>query len=756
MSVLLLGVLLGLGAAYAIWDDYHDTLARERDILRSHARVVDDNLAQQLRGIDSALRHMRDTAGTLLQARNAVELSNRLGAMSDSMPGVRSMVVLDSQGVVVASSRSELMGIALGSRPYFRTAQMRPDRDTLYLSEPFTTTLNVYSIVLVKARFAPDGQFAGIVIATLDPQYFGVLLRSVLYAEGARSALFDSRGHVFLRMPQMDDAVQLSTRPEQELLARHRLSAQTEDVYILPVQEGGADHMAIVHRMQTGDFRLDEPLVTMISRPMEDVLSSWTRQTMIYAAMVTVTLLSAASVALVARRKEHDLEVMRQSRERAVHDEAQRVQLALDGGDLGLWEVDLVTGMRTVDARALAMVGQGAELARAPIAAWEASMHPDDRAGWTAAKDAYLAGSGDAFTHDYRVRDALGNWIWIHSRGKVVQRDSAGRPTQITGTYLDITATKEAEAKVARSEQLLARMSRVSRTGGWVHDLRTGRSTWTAEMFRIRELDPSSEPSQDDIMQSFSEDSRARLQAARLEAIAHQIPWDLELEMVTAKGHRIWVRSQGEAVVEEGVTTALTGTLRNVTSRKQAQLDLAAANEKLADMAHSDALTGIANRRLFDQTLQVEWTRSARTRLPLALLLVDIDHFKLYNDHYGHAAGDDCLRRVAQTLAARSRRAGDLVCRYGGEEFAILLPATETSNAAVVAQACIDAVLAAGMAHAASLSGPWVTISIGVACQQADAGKTALGLIEAADAALYRAKHAGRGRFEVAGDTHAD
>ena len=662
------------------------------------------------------------------------------------MPGVRAMAVLDVRGVVVAASQPSMMGVPLGGRPYFRKALARPDRDALIMSEPFTTALSVYSIVLAKSWFAADGRFGGVVAATLDPQHFGVLLRSVVYAPEVQSAMFDARGTVFLRMPRQDHPVPPTTAQELAALARHRASGAAESLVILPVDADGVPHLLIVRSTQPAALHLDDALVTMIRRPLPEVLANWRRHAIAYGALLAI----AWGAVLTLQRKERDLENLRQAREQAAKEQAQRVQLALDGGDLGLWEVDIPAGLRTVDARALAMVGLPSAPGAQPMHEWAERIHPDDQEGWRAAQAAYLAGQGEAFIYDYRVRHALGHWIWIHSRGKVAVRDEAGQPVRMTGTYLDITARKEAEARVARSEQLLARMSRVSRTGGWDHDLRTGRSIWSDEMFRIRELDPPNVPTQEQIMQSFSEESRARLLAARQAAIAHQTPWDMELQMTTAKGQRIWVRSQGEAVVENGVTVGLTGTLKNVTWRKQSQIDLAAANVKLAEQAMSDGLTGIANRRLFDQTLAVEWTRSARSQAPLALLLIDIDHFKRYNDHYGHALGDDCLRRVAQLLAGCSRRAGDLVSRYGGEEFAVLLPGIDLSSATRVAQICVDAVRDAGIVHAASPSGGVVTVSVGVASLMARADQAPLVLVEAADAALYDAKRSGRGRFAVA------
>jgi len=169
----------------------------------------------------------------------------------------------------------------------------------------------------------------------------------------------------------------------------------------------------------------------------------------------------------------------------------------------------------------------------------------------------------------------------------------------------------------------------------------------------------------------------------------------------------------------------------------------------LERMAWEDKLTGLANRRRFDQVFEDEWRRASRAGLPLSLLLIDVDHFKLYNDHYGHASGDDCLRKVAQALALTVHRAGDLVARYGGEEFVLLLPNTSLAEAKAVAERAIVQVRAASMVHARSSHGT-VTVSVGGATVTPVPEMGPSQAVERADEALYRAKAQGRNRAEWA------
>jgi diguanylate cyclase (GGDEF)-like protein len=176
-----------------------------------------------------------------------------------------------------------------------------------------------------------------------------------------------------------------------------------------------------------------------------------------------------------------------------------------------------------------------------------------------------------------------------------------------------------------------------------------------------------------------------------------------------------------------------------------------AATEKLSELVLTDPLTGLANRRHFDQTLASEWDRSVREKHPLALLMIDIDHFKSFNDSRGHAAGDECLKVVAQALRGHCARPGDLVCRWGGEEFAVILAGTDLAGAEHVAGELVDVVRGLSISRTISGKGACVTISAGVASAVPDNdNSSAKALVEKADSALYAAKNAGRDRVRCA------
>jgi diguanylate cyclase (GGDEF)-like protein len=191
---------------------------------------------------------------------------------------------------------------------------------------------------------------------------------------------------------------------------------------------------------------------------------------------------------------------------------------------------------------------------------------------------------------------------------------------------------------------------------------------------------------------------------------------------------------------DDGRLKAVVETLRDLTDEKMTRLAL----EKLATR---DGLTGLANRRCFDDTLAAEWARARRQSQPLSLLMVDVDNFKAYNDANGHLGGDECLKRIA-TAVASEMRTNDLVARYGGEEFAVILPNQSLKGAAIVAERIRCRVEQLQVPNRLAPNGH-VTVSIGAATAIAGPGNDASQLVAIADAALYRAKHMGRNRISL-------
>ena len=235
----------------------------------------------------------------------------------------------------------------------------------------------------------------------------------------------------------------------------------------------------------------------------------------------------------------------------------------------------------------------------------------------------------------------------------------------------------------------------------------------------------------------------------------NDLPLLVNVAVSTDEVYRAWWR---KALVIGSVLGVLSGAVialcllfrREVMRRMAAECALVASAERLQVMASTDGLTGLANRRQFETRLTDAWRRAARDRTSLALLMIDADCFKAYNDAYGHPAGDLALRGVAECIGHNIRAPGDLGARYGGEEFVVLLPGADAAGALATAERIHGAVRALGLPHAGGPAGR-VSVSIGVAVARPRFGEADSLLVREADGALYEAKHAGRDRVAVAG-----
>ena len=210
---------------------------------------------------------------------------------------------------------------------------------------------------------------------------------------------------------------------------------------------------------------------------------------------------------------------------------------------------------------------------------------------------------------------------------------------------------------------------------------------------------------------------------------------------------RLRAEADEQARLREAVSSANLALEEKV---RQRTTELEAANRKLQSLSSTDGLTGLANRRSFDAVWDAEWQRALRQGLVLTVAMIDVDQFKAYNDHYGHQAGDECLKRVAQVLGAMAQRSGEMAARYGGEEFVLILPGVGRDAALAEADRIRTAVQALQIAHTYGTAAGVLTISIGVASRIPTPGNSAVDLLRAADAALYEAKRRGRNQVVMA------
>ncbi|MEL0167729.1 MAG: sensor domain-containing diguanylate cyclase [Pseudomonadaceae bacterium] len=223
---------------------------------------------------------------------------------------------------------------------------------------------------------------------------------------------------------------------------------------------------------------------------------------------------------------------------------------------------------------------------------------------------------------------------------------------------------------------------------------------------------------------------------------------EADYRALTADGDYVWIRDVVHVVRDDdGEVEALIGFMFDISERKKTEEKLITLQRELEELSFKDGLTGAANRRMFDSIMELEWTNARRNKQPLSVILLDIDYFKQYNDHYGHISGDDCLKRVAQALGGAAGRSRDFFARYGGEEFVLVLPETDAKAAESVAERCRSLIFKEQIPHAKSDAGQILTVSMGIGTILPGQQDDPRAFLDAVDRSLYQAKQQGRNRI---------
>jgi diguanylate cyclase (GGDEF)-like protein/PAS domain S-box-containing protein len=435
--------------------------------------------------------------------------------------------------------------------------------------------------------------------------------------------------------------------------------------------------------------------------------------------------------------------------EAELRSQQQRTESILSSLECVVWSVDPKTlATIYVNAAAEMLYGHSPEAFLADGNLWFSCVHPEDLP--------LLLGDVNVLPHvgktdrEYRILRIDGEIRWVRGQARLVYDDD-GQPIRIDGTTVDISDLKRVEfalkdnqaTQQAILEAIPDLLMRVN-GDGYILNLISGGE--------ITLYGPIAADQRQSIYQSFPKplaDQRMQyIQKALATGTRQRYEHALELN--------------GKLHYEESRVVPLNDTevliiVRDITERKQAEVTQTELNQKLQlvnaelnRLATVDGLTQIANRRSFDQALDLEWQRARRQQKLLSLILCDIDYFKPYNDNYGHLAGDDCLRHVAQVLGTAVRRSGDLAARYGGEEFVLLLPDTSLEGALQVIEYIQTTLADRSLPHAYSEVSPVLTLSFGLVCHCPSVKEhSPRELVHRADLALYEAKAQGRDRYVI-------
>ncbi|MEG4585248.1 diguanylate cyclase [Microcoleus sp. MOSTC5] len=443
------------------------------------------------------------------------------------------------------------------------------------------------------------------------------------------------------------------------------------------------------------------------------------------------------------------------------------------------------------------------EILQMQTALYSSLVYPEDLPRLKAHQQKFSwAQDGQILELDYRLKHRSGEWLWFRCRDQVFARTADGWPKQIFGTAQDITEYKRAEEALRQQNERELLMATITQHIRQSLDLGEVLSTTVTEVRQFLQADrvmivrfnrctgslcaapatgavtvesvaPNCKPMLGETLENFCFDQFyiEAYQHRAIRPIADVLAADLPqyqidlLAQFAVRAYLVVPLVQGDELwgllmahqcsprqwmqLEVELLSSLATQLAIAIKQAELYQQLQAANLKLERLATLDELTQLANRRRFDQYLEMEWRRQAREQTPLSLILCDIDSFKSYNDTYGHPGGDECLRQVAGAIGNAVNRPADLVARYGGEEFAVILPNTAIQGAVLVAEHIQIKIAALQLPHAGSQVSPYVTLSLGVASIVPASESGAEILIAAADQALYQAKRLGRARIQL-------
>ncbi|OAI07930.1 diguanylate cyclase [Methylomonas methanica] len=423
------------------------------------------------------------------------------------------------------------------------------------------------------------------------------------------------------------------------------------------------------------------------------------------------------------------------SLEKRLYESEQRMGMALQSASLGLWDWHIPSGKVIFNELWASILGYTLDEVGSDIDIWKRLVHPDDWQVVKASLDPHLRGETDLYSAEHRLLHKQGHWVWVHDTGRVLEWDFHGQPIRAVGIHQDISLRKASELR----DHLLVSALETVEHGVVITDVNAN-IEWANKAFET--------------LTGFSRHEAIGMRPNELVKSGKQDPtfyqnlWDTILSGNTWRGEIVNRRKNGELYDEELVISPVKdqqGCIRHFVGVKQDVSERKRIQTELWELATTDGLTGFLNRRHFMARLENEFARVQRNNHRVAVLMLDLDHFKQINDGYGHPTGDAMLQHFAGIIRAELRKI-DVVGRIGGEEFAIFMPETDAEPAIIIAERLRNVLADTPLVidkHTIS-----ITVSIGIALMHADSG-TADCVLTKADKALYTAKENGRNSVRV-------
>jgi diguanylate cyclase (GGDEF)-like protein/PAS domain S-box-containing protein len=730
----LLAVLLTFGAyiAYSHYQEYRRIDTEERERLTGQTAVIEKNLVPQIASVSKALDSIREDL-PLWQTRKDGQrwITRRLQVFGATLPGVRTLLVVNAGGMITGSNNEKLVGASLAHREWFKLAASNNAPQTLYVIEPIKSLLNTYVIALARSFSGPNGEFAGVIFASLHPDFAAALLDSVRYTPDTKSFLVHGDGKLFMTMPERPDLVAKDLAVPNSLFSRHRDSGRAASIFAETAYLTNEERMAAFRTVRPAGLSMDKPLMVIVSRDLRRIFAPWRRAFAVQGGMFGLLTLIATLSLYFYQRRQQVLDRLADEQEQVLLASAERLNEAQRISHLGSWTLDLMTGKLIWSDEIFRLFEIDPSRFAATYEAFLNAIHPQDR---EAVNQAYTASleSRTAYEITHRLLMDDGRIKWVHERC-TSDFDAAGKPLRSRGTVQDISDSKEAEIDLRIAAAAFESQEAMMVTDANSVILRVNRAFVDITGYSAEE--------------AVGQTPRL-LQSGRHGADFYRVMWDT----INATGGwqgEVWDRRKdGEEYPKwltissvkdkHGTVTHYIGSHYDITERKKAE-------ERINELAFFDQLTGLPNRTLLMDRLRQTMTAGSRSGSYGALLFLDLDKFKTLNDTLGHDMGDLLLQQVAQRLT-ECVRAGDTVARLGGDEFVVMLAGLSTgeAEAATQTEAVGEKILAAlnrtyqlkDIAHHS-------TPSIGVTLFRGNLA-TIEELMKQADLAMYKSKSEGR------------
>jgi diguanylate cyclase (GGDEF)-like protein/PAS domain S-box-containing protein len=730
-------MLLALGGSigYSEYLNYRQTDSRERSRLTSQALVIEKNLTAQLFAADRALQGLRiELARGPSKNAGASTMDERLELISDTLTGISAVLITNAGGKIIHSSKAGLVGFDVSARDYFQQALTQRGKDTLFVTAPFVNALGNISISLVREVTGTHGEFGGVVLAALDPAFFGVLLDSVRFTPDTATSLVHGDGKLFVYAPANALRVGKDLAVPGSFFTQHKASGRPTNLFVGVTYLTGDDKVIAFQTVQPPELKMDKALVVTVSRDASAIHADWLSQATQMAWMCGGLCLMVCSAMFFYQQRRRVFQRLTHAKESALRASDARLRSFFEATPDALLISDANGTITMANQQVEALLGYSMEelvgkSIEELVPMRSRGGHPKLRDGFAATPAARRMSAGMAV----KALRRNGSECDVEVSLSRIETDDG----QFFASALrDITERLQAKASLLASETRLRTIIQNEPDCIKLLDADGRLLDMNPAGLAMVEADSLEQVIGQTATDFVAPEFRAAFADLHRRVIAGESV-GLTFKVIGQRGGMRWLETLAVPMQDRGLPAHLAVT-RDVTERKSAE-------QKINALAFYDQLTGLPNRTLLADRLKQTLTASGRSGICGALLFIDLDHFKTLNDTQGHDIGDLQLKQVAARLSTCVRE-GDTVARVGGDEFVVILAglsqseieaATDTEVVATKILAALNQPYPLGELSHSSSASIGATLFRGTHSTIDD-------LMKQADMAMYRAKDAGR------------